>query len=154
MKRLRIIAIDPGKNGSISVRENRDILWCVKMPQTTKDIYDTIAEFVSNLDDIEIVCYLEKVSAMPGNGAVSMFSFGQGFGWLQMALVSLGIRTIEVRPNIWEKQLGLIDKKGTPKALHKNKLKARAQQLFPNIKVTGVNQDSLLISEYAYINEK
>ncbi len=154
MARLRIIAIDPGKNGSIAVREGPEIISIENMPQTPRDIFISLSEAASSIDCDNIVCYLEKVGAMPGNGAVSMFSFGQNFGMLQMALAALSIRTVEVRPNIWEKTLGLTDKKGTPKQEHKNRLKAAAQRLFPNIKVTHANQDGLLISEYAYMQEK
>lgn len=152
---VRIIAIDPGKNGAIAVRTGNDVT-VAKMPETPKDIYDYLNEWVtlSNRDDVPVVAYLEQVSAMPNNGAKSMFTFGNGFGHLQMALIALGIRTIEIRPQKWEKALSLTDGGKVDKAEHKRRLKEKAQRLFPDIKVTAVNQDALLISEYAYLQEK
>lgn len=151
---VRIIAIDPGKNGAIAVRTDNDVT-VTKMPETPKDLYDYLHECVvlSSRDKVPIVAYLEQVSAMPNNGAKSMFTFGNGFGHIQMALIALGVRTIEVRPQKWEKALSLTDSK-IEKAEHKRRLKEKAQRLFPDIKVTAVNQDALLISEYAYIQEK
>ena len=150
-----IIAIDPGKNGAIAVRTDTGIV-VEKMPSTPKDLYDFINEWavLSTREDMPVVAYLEQVSAMPNNGAKSMFTFGQGFGHLQMALIANGVRTIEVRPQKWQKALSLIDSKNVPKSEHKNRLKKKAQQLFPNTKVTADTQDALLISEYAYLQEK
>ena len=150
-----IIAIDPGKNGAIAVRTDTGIV-VKKMPSTPKDLYDYIHEWkeLSERENIPIVAYLEQVSAMPGNGVVSMFTFGKGFGHLQMALISCGIRTIEIRPQKWQRALSMTDGRKTDKSEHKRRLKEKAQRLFPNIKVTADTQDALLISEYAYLQEK
>lgn len=152
----RIIAIDPGKNGSITLREGTEIVDVCKMPDTCADLRDFIEDAIQcqHTDETQIVAYLELVHAMPNNGAVSMFTFGNGFGHLEQVLADFRVRTVKVRPNQWEKALGLLDKTGTAKADHKRKLKDKAQQLFPDIKVTAVNQDSLLISEYAYLCER
>lgn len=148
----RIIAIDPGKNGSIAIREGNGIVQVDKMPDTCADLRDYFENITQDAD--EVVAYLEEVHAMPGNGAVSMFTFGNGYGHLEQVLADFRIRTVKVRPSQWEKMLSLTDKKGTSKADHKRRLRDKAQQLFPNIKVTAVNQDSLLISEYACLNER
>lgn len=146
-----IIGIDPGKNGGIALMNEAFVVVEVKkMPNTNVDLRDFIEGAVERGAD---VCYLEKVHAMPGNGAVSMFSFGQQFGWLQQALADARIRTVEVTPNIWQKALGLSGT-GKDKADHKYALKARAQQLFPNTKITNYNQDALLIAYYGLTKEK
>lgn len=151
----RIIAIDPGKNGAIAIREGSEIIDIVKMPETCADLRDCIESVVSAsaLDDIEVIAYLEQVSAMPGQGVTSMFTFGNGFGHLEQVLADFRVRTIKVRPQAWQKSLSLNSVKDKSKADHKRRLKDYAQQLFPSVKVTSVNQDALLISEYATRNE-
>lgn len=147
-----IIAIDPGAKGAIAIRMEHDIVSIQAMPETCTDLANLIreAKLTADENNDDIVAYLEEVHAMPGQGTVSMFTFGQGYGHLEQVLADFRIRTIKVRPSKWEKALSLTDKKGTEKREHKNKLKRRAQELFPNIKVTLVNADALLISEYAY----
>lgn len=151
----RIIAIDPGKNGAICVREGSEIIDIVKMPETCADLRDCIESVVSAsaLDNIEVIAYLEQVSAMPGQGVTSMFTFGNQFGHLEQVLADFRVRTIKVRPQAWQKVLSLNSVKDKSKADHKRRLKDYAQQLFPSVKVTSVNQDALLISEYAIRNE-
>lgn len=150
-----IIAIDPGAKGAIAIRRH-DIVSIHNMPDTCTDLATLIREtkLAADENDDDIVAYLEEVHAMPGNGSVSMFTFGQGYGHLEQVLADFRIRTIKVRPSRWEKALSLTDKKGTEKREHKNKLKRRAQELFPNFKVTLTNADALLISEYAYQTER
>ena len=151
----RIIAIDPGKNGAIALREGSEIIDIVKMPETCADLRDHIEAVVSAsaLENIEVIAYLEQVSAMPGQGVTSMFTFGNQFGHLEQVLADFRVRTIKVRPQAWQKSLSLNSVKDKSKADHKRRLKDYAQQLFPSVKVTSVNQDALLISEYAIRNE-
>lgn len=47
--------------------------------------------------------YIEKVNAMPNQGVVSVFSFGEAFGSLKGCAVSSGLKVIEVRPQDWKK---------------------------------------------------
>lgn len=79
-----------------------------------------------------------------------MFNFGKGYGHLQMALLALGIGTEDVTPNKWEKMYQLGSSGKCTKTEWKNRLKAKAQQLFPQLgkKVTLATCDALLICEY------
>lgn len=149
----RIIAIDPGKNGAICIREGSEIISVAKMPDTCADLRDFIQEATA-ASETEVVAYLELVSAMPGQGVTSMFTFGNGFGHLEQVLADFRIRTVKVRPQAWQKALSLNSVKDRSKADHKRRLRDYAQQLFPSIKVTAVNQDALLISEYAMRQER
>lgn len=149
-KQRKIIGIDPGKNGGISVYtcdENR-IIESVKMPETMQELYSMLYSYKYNS-----VCYLERVQGIPGNGAAGMFNFGRGFGHLEMALLALKIPYVEVTPQKWQKALQL-GHKGTKTATQwKNKLKERAEQLYPGVKVTLSVADSLLIVEYGRLTE-
>ena len=92
---------------------------------------------------------------MPGQGGSAMFNFGKGYGNLEMALLALKIPTVSVTPQVWQKALQLGTRSKTmSKTEWKNKLKAKAQQLFPYLKITLAISDALLICEYARIKEK
>lgn len=140
------IGIDPGKHGGIAVLdENGAVIDVAKMPETPQDLLGFLSQYKENS-----VCTLERVGGMPGNGGSAMFNFGKGYGHLQMALIALEIPTEDITPNKWEKmyQLGSSGKFG--KTEWKNKLKAKAQQLFPSLgkKITLATCDALLIAEY------
>jgi hypothetical protein len=152
-KDKKIIAIDPGKNGGIAIYsiDNNCIIEVTKMPDTPLDILNFLSMYSQNS-----VCYLEKVGGIPGQGgASSMFNFGKGFGYLEMALLCKKIPTTEVTPQKWQKELQLGNKGKKSSTEWKNKLKAKAQQLYPNVgKITLATSDALLILEYARITEK
>ena len=144
MKKL-ILGIDPGKNGGMAVldADTNDIIDITSMPSTLTDISD----FVERHQDVSCAV-LETVHSMPGQGVASMFTFGQYYGYVQMAVVAHKIRCIDVLPAKWQQALGLKAKKCESKAEHKNRLKGLAQKLFPKVKVTLKNADALLLAEY------
>lgn len=146
------IGVDPGVSGAITaLDENGKVVALTKMPQTMGELLSFLQQFTDN----DTTCYLEKVHARPGDGAASMFKFGQGFGWLQMALLAAKVKTIEVLPNTWMRGLGIKSKKkDETKTAYKNRLKFVAEQLFPEQRVTLWNADALLIAHALYVADK
>ena len=138
MKHGTIIGVDPGANGGIAwITDGKA---CVeKMPDTLQDLWDLIRD-IRHEEDCK--AYLEAVSSSPQMGVVSSFSFGRGYGNLEMALTAAGIPFERVRPQVWQKALNCLT------GGSKNITKARAQELFPNIKCTHAVSDALLIAEY------
>lgn len=67
--------------------------------------------------------YVERVSAMPGQGVASMFSFGRSFGTLLGVLAAVGVPTTLATPQSWKKVLGI--------PAGKDGARARASQLLP-----------------------
>ena len=139
-----ILGIDPGKSGGLAV------IWPCgaevhKMPDTERDLWDCIRELVPNGGR----AYIEKVHAMPGQGVTSMFSFGQNYGMLRAFLVAHGIPFETVTPAKWQREFALPSLKaaGSPSA-KKNAHKARAQELFPSLRITHAVADALLIAEW------
>jgi hypothetical protein len=59
-----------------------------------------------------------------------------------MALTAAGIPFERVRPQAWQKAMGCMSKGD------KNITKRKAQELFPQIKVTHATADALLIATY------
>lgn len=141
------LGIDPGQSGGIAIVDQLgNCTSLVKMPETEQDILWAIP-----FGDEITFGMIEKVHALPKQGVSSTFKFGMGYGGLRMALVALAIRFDEVTPMKWQKALGVVPrdvKGGESKNDHKNKLLAKAQQLFPNTKITRHTADSLLIAEY------
>ena len=150
-----IIGIDPGSNGGIAYEFNGEI-FAKKMPETKGNIYSELATISLMADGYEnAVCYLEKVGGyMPGNSGPAAVKFARHCGNIEMALIALKIKRIEVSPQKWMNYfVGKLnypvditpDKK---KTLRKNVIKKRAQAIYPHLKVTLALSDALGILNY------
>lgn len=148
-----VIGIDPGSNGGIAILDiDGNVVDVRKMPDTPQDILESLRRYSSMNNLIffnEVVCYLEKVgTGMPGQSSRATATFARHCGHLEMALLALGIKTNDVTPAKWEKYYQLGKSSGYSKTEWKNKLKAKAQQLFPKERVTLAVADALLLAEY------
>lgn len=135
------IGIDPGKLGGIAVVVSNKDPWACKMPDTERDIYDTIYSLREWCGLPSVAC-IEWVHSMPSQSAQSGFTFGMGYGGLRMALIAAGIPFAEVTPRKWQGALSCLT------GGDKNISKAKAQQLFPSLKITHAIADALLIAEW------
>ena len=137
------VGVDPGVNGGIGVISGSGS-YALKMPETAKDIYEIFFEIRQHADaeNASIKACLEFVSASPQMGVVSSFSFGRGYGNLEMALTAAGIPFERVRPQVWQKSLGCMTKGD------KNVSKRKAQELFPQLKITHATADAILLAEF------
>ena len=138
------IGIDPGKGGGLAA-----IIDCgyvaSPMPESNREILDWL---VDNGGGQKCVAVIEHVHAMPKQGVTSMFTFGEQFGRVRMACTSMGIAYDLVRPQKWQKELGLLSTKKESHSDRKRRLKRRAEELFPGAKVTLKTADALLLAEY------
>jgi len=116
------------------------------MPDTLQDLWELIRDITnfprSAIDGRKYKAYIEQVSSSPQMGVVSAFSFGRGYGNLEMALTAAGIPFERVRPQVWQKAMGCMTKGD------KNISKQRSQELFPDKKVIHATADALLIALY------
>jgi len=144
-----------------------------RMPSTEVDLWHLLAELAA-LNDPKVVhrlAIIERVGGyvtgsgrpirckacgtttwVPGQPGSYMFRFGASYGALRMALVGRGIPFEDVTPRAWQKLLGISPRaKNEPKTRFKNRLKARAQELFPDLgrQITLSTCDALLLAEYA-----
>jgi hypothetical protein len=118
------------------------------MPETEGDQIELIRELTAGGDAI---AFLEQVGGFTGKGqpGSAMFKFGRSFGFTLGVLQTLGVRLELVRPQTWQKPLGL----GTASSCAtrhewKAKLRACAQRLYPKLKPTLANADAILILEF------
>ena len=146
---MKLIAIDPGQSGGVAFW-NSNIIQAHSMPDTEGDILALLRSICENPGST--IAFVEEVGGYIGKAqpASSAFKFGRGFGFLLGCLQTLGVRIELVRPQKWQKTLSLGNSKDCPnKTEWKNKLKAMAQRLFPQIHVTLATTDALLILEFA-----
>jgi crossover junction endodeoxyribonuclease RuvC len=138
MESMTTIGIDPGKSGGIAWIQDGKA--CVeKMPDTLQDLWELLRDIAA---EGRCKAYLEQIHSSPQMGVVSSFTFGNGFGHLEMALTAAGIPFERVRPQVWQKAMGCMTKGD------KNVSKRKAQELFPSMKVTHATADALLIASY------
>lgn len=174
-----ILAIDPGASGGIAALGSAgmevhrmpategDVIALLKK-------WTRLADEAGN--ECPKVAYVEQLVHHMGAGipASTMAVYASSWGIIMGALMMADWRVVLVTPQKWQKALGLgitgrqkADVKGlSPEAAaeekrrvarlnadlkreFKNKLKARAQQLFPGVEVTLAISDCLLILEYA-----
>ena len=134
------IGIDPGKSGSLAFIQG-DTAWSVPNDSTHRDLAEAIAD-AQSIAPLRFAL-IERVSASPQMGTVSAFSFGQSYGSLEMLLTCAGVPFERITPVTWQNAMKC--RTGGDK----NISKARAQELFPNVKVTHKNADALLLARLA-----
>ena len=155
------IGVDPGASGGLAVilteavlRTDRPIDVRVEhssMPSTEKDIWEWFQQFINNRSIRGIFAVIEKVQGYIGQRqpGSAMFKFGYNAGMLHGFLTTARIPYEEITPQRWQKALGITPrKKKESRTVWKNRLKLKAQQLYPNEKITLAVADALLIATY------
>ena len=138
------VGIDPGKSGAIAV---------IYADGTVEVSPFDIVEYCTLLGHLrfhDAVCCVEKVGAMPGQGVVSMFSFGHNFGIIEGLLTANCIPYQLVPPYTWKKEFSLSSDKAKSIEV--------CQKLFPNVSLLATPRsrkphdgmaEALLLAEYA-----
>lgn len=135
MKSL-FLGIDPGASGGIAILgENYAHAW--KMGETEADTADLLRTHAPAIR----MARIEKVHSMPKQGVSSSFKFGQSYGFLRGLLIALQIPFEDVPPQVWQRRMACLTKGD------KNVSKAKAQQLFPALRITHATADALLLAE-------
>lgn len=127
---MKVIGIDPGVSGGLALydSEHHVLLDVEEMPSFWQPLktkgkggkvkkrrkidYFRLCDVLEDWREqgaIKVIC--EKVTAMPGNGAVSMFSFGEAYGAVLATCVTVGLNVHLVRPYEWKKLYHLSDDK-------------------------------------------
>jgi crossover junction endodeoxyribonuclease RuvC len=126
-----VMSIDPGLSGALAVFIDDVLIDIVDTPtheltrnnKTKRQISASALAgiFTQHHPDHVVV---EKVTAMPGNGATSMFSFGRSFGVIEGILAAYELPVTFVMPSVWTKGIG--------RGLGKDASRARACELYPS----------------------
>lgn len=130
---MRVIGIDPGLSGAIAVINGNDDLMIFDMPTMTVERNGKAKRQVSATELAQILktaksddchVFVEKVSAMAGQGVTSVFSFGRSFGMLEGILAALHMPVTYVAPATWVKAVH--------RGAGKDASRSRAMELFPD----------------------
>lgn len=145
-----VAGLDPGVNGGLAVIND-----CHQLIRfqgfkdfTNLDLFRFLVEIRATY--IPDKWYLEKVHARPQDkrSLRNLWTMAENYGKLKMALTALAAPMEEVQPQKWQMRLSLgaqmdYDKR---KKAHKQK----AEELFPNARITLPVADAILIAEYGY----
>lgn len=114
-----IIGIDPGVSGAIALvdmagnlRHVHDMPVQAKGSGKKQEVNPAAlyAYLQSVVPHGPVVCYIEQVGAMPGQGVTSMFSFGDSFGCARAVVAACGLPIKRVTPQAWKKRFSLTGK--------------------------------------------
>lgn len=137
---MTLIGIDPGESGGMAFIADGDITAVKFSGMTEHDIADRIRTETVGKDCFAMI---EHVWAFPRQGASSTFKFGRHYGFLRGLLVALAVPFESVSPAVWQRSMRCLS------GGDKNVTKARAQQLYPHVKLTHATADAVLIATYA-----
>ncbi len=103
---MEYIGIDPGKSGAMAIINGESV-------ELIPFSIDAYIDRLWKVDEKNAICCLEHVSAMPGQGVSSTFSFGSNFGFIQGVLSALHIPYELIRPQKWKKEFSVTADKNT-----------------------------------------
>ena len=144
------IGIDPGKNGGIAyIDTERNEVFTI--PYSDTDLKALLkGESEGWIPAPPVICCLEKVGAMPGQGVTSMFNFGVSYGYIKGVLEANRIPYQEIPPQRWKKEFGLNSDKAASVDV--------CRKLFPDVNLLATDRcrkphdgmaEALLLAEYA-----
>lgn len=189
---MKIIGIDPGISGGIAIlnedgsyeslhdiplitikeekrvkttKADREINPKAKTKKATTTRKELDIKAIHDLipDNSKII--IEDVSAMPGQGVTSMFTFGKNYGILLSIIALKGAEVHTVRPAKWQKHFGLTmsknDKEGKTKgeitSIHKQNIADKVLSIYPEVQIRNERgtlkdgrSDSLMIARYGF----
>ena len=148
MKQI-FIGIDPGKAGGIACIDTESGI-CFAEQYSNKALHDLCRDEGWRGTTEHIMCCLEKVGAMPGQGVTSMFNFGAAYGYIKGVLEAYRIPYQEIPPQRWKKEFGLNSDKAASVEV--------CRKLFPDVNLLATPRcrkphdgmaEALLMAEYA-----
>ena len=150
------VGIDPGLTGAVAFLRNGEYYSLFDIPTTLKGSGSVKQEvepgglkrmFLERLEGREDVAIaLERVSAMPGQGSSSVFSFGDTYGCCRSVASLTGYSLHLVTPTTWKKHFGL--------GRDKEESRALASRLFPgaelHLKKHADRAEALLMAHWLW----
>jgi Holliday junction resolvasome RuvABC endonuclease subunit len=143
---MNYLGIDPGANGGFAlVNHERKLVEYLDLSKGGPlEWHEWLA---ANKNDTHAL--IEQVHSMPSMSSQSMFTFGWNAGVLHLSLQVLEIPYLEIKPQAWQKGLGVParnKKAGETQHQLKKRLREVAQRLFPTEKITANIADACLIA--------
>jgi len=151
------VGVDPGLTGAVGFLRNGEYLTLFDMVTTLKgtgsvkqevDPIGLRRQFFAQIPQLEedLAIALERVSAMPGQGSSSVFSFGDTYGCCRSVASLTGYPLYLVTPTTWKKHFGL--------GRDKEESRALATRLFPgaelHLKKHADRSEALLMARWLW----
>lgn len=142
-----VIGGDPGTKGGVAVLDNLGrVLYVASFrPDMTLPEFRDVCRTAAQEAGPGARGWVERVGSRPGEGHVGTFTFGRGYGWLEMGLAAHDVEVRHVAPMMWQARLECLT------GGNKNVSLRRAMDLFGaqvGAVVTQATADALLIAEY------
>ena len=124
----------PGDAGGLCILDGGDVLLLADLPTFTSTVGKKRKRTVLDLHGLcELLsqhsplnhCFIEEVSARPGQGVTSMFAFGRALGQAEGIVTALGIAMTPVLPQTWQRHHRC--------GAGPDEARRRATQLFPSV---------------------
>lgn len=163
------LGIDNGINGALAVYDSDTnemkafVMPIIKVQKAkgNKNEYNIpeIVQWFNQFNQQVKMVILEKAQPFPGQGAVSMFSIGRGYGIMEGILAGLGLPYMVIHPKTWQKKMF----EGMPHQDTKQASVLTACRLFPGAKFFGSDKstklhngmtDAALMAYYGYLLHK
>jgi Holliday junction resolvasome RuvABC endonuclease subunit len=147
-----VLGIDPGLSGALAIIDG-SLVEAYAMPETRRDLLDLVFQ-LKDQHGVEFAL-LEEITALPAaveeklgikRGSIATMKLARNFGQVEMALTAADIPHDELVPRSWKKIVGV-----RPGGDQKKIGYARAQQLFPTVRLTHQVADALLIAKACQI---
>ena len=149
-----IAGIDPGKTGALAITYPDGAVQVWDVPRVKlkgKDVpawHDWQGSWSAAFDfaGVDLVV-IEDVSARPGQGVTSMFTFGRSLGFAHALVVASGAAVQFVTPAVWKGKLGLLNSSKGASREKATALYPRSAGLLGRVKDDG-RAEAILIAHY------
>ena len=145
-----ILGIDPGKNGGLATIHPNEATVAMTLETESANLVDQLREMndEARMENYTVQCAIEEPPRytgrnLPGSTIAVLFSC---YGILLGAALAFRWTVHTVRPQTWQKDLRLGNKKDHTPGKWKSHLKSEAIKKFPHVRVTNANADALLIA--------
>ncbi len=149
-----VAGIDPGKTGALAITHLDGYVECFDVPKINlrgKEVpawhawFDTWQNGLLLADVEQIV--IEDVSARPGQGVTSMFTFGRTLGFVHAIAVASGASIQFVTPSVWKGKMGLLNSSKGASREKASALYPKARDLLGRVKDDG-RAEAILLAHY------
>lgn len=148
-----VIGVDPGAQGAgVLLTQDHRIERCRFMKYTHTEVFQVFLWWACAYECeamFELIRYMPKDKGKDGeaNNLQRMATFLRNTGRSEGFLIAAGIPFEEIYSRTWQNEFGL-----GALAEHERKAKhqEKAQELFPNLRITRDEADAILIAEYKW----
>lgn len=145
-----LIGIDPGLTGAVAALDTGGNVWVRDMPVTAYSATGAVKNALDGpalarmIGAVQSHVFIERVSAMPGQGVASMFSLGMSYWGAAGVCAGLGLPVTLVTPGEWKRHFKL--------GADKDMARGLASRLYPQIDLSRKKDhgraEALLIARY------